>query len=390
MGGSISIYLHSKPKDDIFLHATGKDVYSKFVHEENATHSFAQFVKNGHWLSILSHHDHHASKLVSGTSPTSPKTNSTHWIERNFTIPDSLSETVNEFLIHSKINDSVLSANGSSRKVDEQRSAKSQFSESYQFDPQSAIFSLNEMSAVMCSILFPLYLQSEEYLLWSDSRNNSPTKKNSTLFTDSGKDTVLPDERSEIPDEITGCADMEHMKHILLSTAAFLDESEIVSHFALGRSFEDAENAVACAALGVCILTSGVTMDDCHILYANQAFERTTGYYASQLVGKSLGVLVGEGTEEQASQTLHGVFQEKRSFKLVFTAHRRNRTKCPVALALKPAFDDQGQCVFWVCVCFDLSKRPASLASLKRVEDLLALIPNLLNYTFDKVITTDQ
>lgn len=393
MGGSITTFLHARPSNDVFLHPTGKDLYSKFVLEENATSSFAQFVKNGHWLSILTHHDHHASKIASiSNSPNiTPRNNDVRWLYHHFSVPDSLKASVDDFIKQSTLNETIVGGSSSSSKKSWEHntsSMRSGFHESYKFNPETAIFSLNEMSAIMCSILFPLYLQSGEYRHWDDTRNNSPSKNSTGGFSgvqSSSKDTThthnLHELSGEIPDEVIGSVDMEHMKHMLLSTAAFLDESEIATLFSQGHSYQDAENAIDKAALGVGILSAATELAESHVLYANTAFEKISGHYYSQLSNKSLSILLGESTEAAPQALLNSAFHEKRATKVVLTACRRNKTKFLAALALKPAFDDQGRLAYWIVLVFDLSRRPASLAELKRVEDLLALIPNLLNYT---------
>lgn len=392
MGGSITTFLHARPSNEVFLHPTGKDIYSKFVLEENATSSFAQFVKNGHWLSILTHHDHHASKIacVSNSPNITPRNNDSRWLFHHFNVPDSLKASVDDFLKQSNLNETIVSGSSSKKSWEHTSSMRSGFHESYKFNPEMAVFSVHEMSAIMCSILFPLYLQSGEYLHWSDTRNNSPSKNSTTGGGFSGvqsssKDTThthnLQDLSGEVPDEVVGTVDMEHMKHMLLSTAAFLDESDIASLFSQGRSYQDAENAIDQAALGVCILSGAAELGESLVLYANAAFEKTSGHYYSQLSGKSLSVLLGESSEAAPQQHLNSAFHEKRAAKVVLTTYRRNKTKFLSALALKPAFDDQGRLAYWIVLVFDLSRRPASLAELKHVEDLLALIPNLLNYT---------
>ena len=400
MGGSVATYFNSRPPNDVFLHPEGKDFYAKFVLEDNATTSFAQFVKNGVWLSILRHHDHHASKIEStSNSPNiTPRSNDTRWIYNYFDVPDSLKAQVDDFIKQSASSENVVPSSSSKKSLEKSGSVRTGFHESYKFNPETALFTLNEMSAIMVSILFPLYLQSEEYLHWNDSRNNSPNKispKSSSSpsptkthsiagfatigIGSSSKDTQ---QQLELTEEVIGTVDMEHMKHMLLSTAAFLDESEIATLFAAGQSFHDAENAIAQTPMGVCILSPGTEMNESHVIYANRAYERTTGYSFAQLQHKGLSVIIDERCTEAAQQQhLQTAFSEKRAAKLVLTASRKNKAKVTLALALKPAFDDRGKLAYWICLCFDLSKRPANLTDLKGIEDLLALVPNLLNYS---------
>jgi PAS domain S-box-containing protein len=375
MGSAVSTsFLTPAKSADVFSQTAMKEEFAKFLELEHSALSFAQFIKNGHWLGMLSHYDH-CDHSKSATPKTTARRTELRWIYQHFVVVDPLKEQVDEFLRLSAVNENMV-ANTSSRKA-WQRTLPTEFHESYKYNPETATFTLGEMAAIMCTILFPLYLGSEEYQHWKAWHVAKSRKINGPyLATESGEHTAGASAQFE---EGVGSADVEHLKHMLLSSAAFVDQAELLEHFARPTLFEDARMAIYNSSFGVCICSAHPTGSDYPVLYVNQAFERMTGYKQKQLA-HGITSLHGAETERMQIERLNASLREQRDAKLVLTLHRRNRTKFLAAVAVKPSYDNTGGIVYWIALYFDLSARGSALIELKRVDDLLALIPNLLNY----------
>ena len=400
MGGAVTTS-NKQPVDDVFTQTALQAEFSKFIIQENAAISFALFVKNGHWLGMLTHFDHcDHSKQV--TPKSSIKRNTAHWIYLHYKITDELKTQIDEFLKQSKSYEASVHASNSSKKSD--RPTNLEFHESYKYNPDTATFSINEMSAILCSILFPLYLGSEEYQHWKSWLKAKSKKINGNFLA-----SISTDQTNEFSscatldvDEENGTADVEHMKHILLSTAAFLDQSDLIAHLMRPTLFHDAQISVTSSNFGICICNATSTVaavagttipttstssssssnnnTEYPIIYANKSFEKLTGYTFKQIQQKSISILYGNNTEKLGKERIQVGFKEQRVTKLILTLYKRNNTKFLTAIILKPSYDNTGSITYWIVLFYEISRKGASLSELKRMDDLLALIPNLLFY----------
>lgn len=296
-------------------------------------------------------------------------------------VVDPLKEQVDDFLSQSAVQESSNSNTASGKSWNSAQQAN--FHESYKYNPDTATFSLNEMTAIMCTILFPLYLGSEEYQHWKAWHVAKSRKINGPYMAAASGEIDMPN--GALSEEGTGTVDVEHLQHMLLSIAAFLDQAEIQNHFTRPNLFEDARTALFSSSFGICICSAqapqAASADQHPVLYINQAFEQMTGFTLKTL-SKGLFSLHGAETEKQQIERINTAVRERSSLRLVLTLHRRNRAKFLAAMAVKPSFDNTGEIVYWIALYFDLSARNKrrSLGELKRIDDLLALIPNLLHY----------
>lgn len=378
------MFLPGRHVDNVFTQKKLKETYASFVKEENSMHSFAQFVKTGHWMSILSHFDHHDAINKQPKAPRTTNSPDVRWIYRTYLVTDQLKEQVDTFLHESTAMEAISSSSSSKKSWEENKSVRS-FHGAYKFNPETAAFSLHEMSSIMCCILFPLYLRSEEYRHWKAEL----VKKSKKSKADSAFSTSTSVQSHEVPhseisgdhDDVPGSEDVEHMKHLMLSTAAFLDESDLAAHFTVSHFFQEAQTAVANTSFGICIYAGGADKADHPPIYANKAFEKMTGYSSKELHKHTqIKNLFGPDTEKQPSEHLAKALVEASTAKVLITLYRRGGGKFLAAVALKPSFDNKGQLIYWIAVYYDLSRKGAHLNDLKRVSDLLALLPNLLCY----------
>jgi PAS domain S-box-containing protein len=237
------------------------------------------------------------------------------------------------------------------------------------------------MSAMMCTILFPLYLGSEEYQhwrAWHVAKSKKIAGKYLASASTSGDHDFGMDTHG---DEGTGTPDVQHMKQILLSTAAFLDEAELTAHLHKSSLFEDAHGAITSSSFAIAICRAqSQKPNDRPVLFVNKAFEKMTGFAAKQIVGQNLQLIVGAETEKLQLDRMALAMLEQKDIKLILTLYKRGGGKFLSALALKPSYDNTGNIAFWIMIFYDISRKSASLTELKKIMDLLALIPNLLSY----------
>jgi PAS domain S-box-containing protein len=384
MGGAVSSsFFKSEKVDDVFTQSVVKQEYERFIVQEHSVDSFAQFVKNGHWLGMLSHFDH-CDHSKSSSKPSTPKATNRNgevrWIYQQFIVVDQLKEQVDQFLKQSAVSADAAHANNNSSRKSWDKTRTPDFHESYKYNPETATFTLNEMSAMMCTILFPLYLGSEEYQHWR-AWHVAKSKKIAGKYLASASTSDHDFTADTHGEDGTGTVDVQHMKQILLSTAAFLDEAELQQQLHKSTLFEDAHNAITSStfAIAVCRAQSQ-NPNDRPVLFVNKAFEKMTGFAAKQVVGQNLQLIVGAETEKLQLERMALAMLEQKDIKLILTLYKRGGGRFVAALALKPSYDNTGNIAFWIMIFYDISRKGASLTELKKIMDLLALIPNLLSY----------
>ncbi len=114
------------------------------------------------------------------------------------------------------------------------------------------------------------------------------------------------------------------------------------------------------------------------LIYVNKTFERITGYDRNFIVGKNCKFLQCDESEpEQIAQLSEGLRLAK-PVRVALTNVRKDGSRFFNLLAMKPVCDAEGRCCFVIGVQYDISQRTATVRDLKRVDDLLSLLPNII------------
>ncbi|MDQ5830555.1 MAG: PAS domain-containing protein, partial [Actinomycetota bacterium] len=82
------------------------------------------------------------------------------------------------------------------------------------------------------------------------------------------------------------------------------------------------DRAVAASSNG--ILITDPNLPDNPIVYANPAFERTTGYLVGEAVGRNCRFLQGEDRDQSALEELRAALREGRGCRVVLRNYRKD------------------------------------------------------------------
>jgi diguanylate cyclase (GGDEF)-like protein/PAS domain S-box-containing protein len=109
------------------------------------------------------------------------------------------------------------------------------------------------------------------------------------------------------------------------------------------------------------------------IVYANPAFERQTGFSASEVVGQSPKVLQDPATNGDASRYLDGAFASGDHAVAEFPARRKVGAPFWVEWRLSPVRNGDGMTEYWIAIQHDISRRKQEEQALREREERYAL-----------------
>lgn len=116
-----------------------------------------------------------------------------------------------------------------------------------------------------------------------------------------------------------------------------------------------------------------ITDADQHILFANKAVERLTGYTFEEMAGKRPRELFqGPDTDADELKRVRGAIRSRLPVQAELINYTRDGKPYWVEVAISPVFDDQGELTHFVSFQNDISERKAHEATILRQREELA------------------
>ncbi|MBI3145037.1 MAG: EAL domain-containing protein [Pseudogulbenkiania sp.] len=122
------------------------------------------------------------------------------------------------------------------------------------------------------------------------------------------------------------------------------------------RAIESSSNGIVIADLG---------LPDTPIVYVNPAFERITGYTATEAIGRNDRFLLGEDREQRALEEIHVARREQRAGQAELRHYRKDGSLFWNELTVAPVHDEGGRVTHLVSVISDITERKAYEAQLE-------------------------
>ena len=134
------------------------------------------------------------------------------------------------------------------------------------------------------------------------------------------------------------------------------------------RAIESSTNAIVIA----------LAAPDNPIVYVNPAFERTTGYSAAEVLGRSPRLLYGSDTEQQGVLEIRAAVRELRAGHAVMRNYRKDGTLFWNEVNVSPVRDEAGAVSHFVSIQHDISAMKAYESELQHraTHDTLTGLPN--------------
>lgn len=126
------------------------------------------------------------------------------------------------------------------------------------------------------------------------------------------------------------------------------------------------------------VVIADANAEDMPIVYVNKSFERITGYYASEVLGKNCRFLQCKAQDDSARQIMRTALSTKSDCHLVLQNVRKDGSVFWNNLYLSPVPDDSGQVNYYIGIQNDITEQKRYEAELEynASHDLLTGLPN--------------
>lgn len=105
------------------------------------------------------------------------------------------------------------------------------------------------------------------------------------------------------------------------------------------------------------------------IVYANEAFTRTTGYSADEIIGQTPRILQGPETEREPRDKIRAALRKWQPVQVELLNYRKDSTPFWVELSIVPIANERGWYTHWVSVQRDITERRQTEANLREAKE---------------------
>jgi PAS domain S-box-containing protein len=303
-------------------------------------------------------------------------------------------------------------------------------------------FTMSDMKAVLLASVFPLFLESKEYKNWLDMQERKadvelqlhepldteeeirqPTLTTNTTNTNSTKQLAISPSKAKLDNNAVTTVDpnssatmtlsaskqkllvLDNISHdrnqrlegllsnVTKQTVSHRKRTEIIIEQAIrtidtveihrmltsGDWLEQLLGIVEELPLCVSLATARIDRPGFPLVYVNKAFERTTKYERHDIIGKNCSFLQYENSEKEQIEKLRYALKHAQPVKVALKNKRKDGVMFINLLAMKPIFNIEGVYTYVIGVQYDITNREAaSWKEIKLVDDLLAILPNIL------------
>jgi sigma-B regulation protein RsbU (phosphoserine phosphatase) len=152
-------------------------------------------------------------------------------------------------------------------------------------------------------------------------------------------------------------------QHLEASASARLQERGLADQLALK------DHALDVAAEGITI--ADARLPDRPLIYANEGFERMTGYPVAEVLGRNCRFLQGAGTNPGAVARIRAAVAEHRECIVEILNYRRDGTSFWNRLSITPVRNGLGEVTHYIGIQSDVSARREAEQALRRAKERL-------------------
>ncbi|WP_058365203.1 receiver/sensor box histidine kinase [Haloparvum sedimenti] len=119
---------------------------------------------------------------------------------------------------------------------------------------------------------------------------------------------------------------------------------------------------------------------DYPIIYANEAFERITGYSVPEVLGRNCRFLQNDNSDESSIAEMRHAVEEEEFVSVELINERKNGEEFWNRVTIAPLFDEDGELTHYVGFQEDVTDRHETALELERERDRLALLNQVVRH----------
>ena len=121
---------------------------------------------------------------------------------------------------------------------------------------------------------------------------------------------------------------------------------------------------------------NGVTLadpdlPDMPIVYANEAFEKITGYTREEVIGRNCRFLQGSSRDEEAHAKIRKAIEECQPIEINLKNYKKNGDLFYNHLALTPLFDREGNLIYYLGIQYNVTEQTLAEQEVDRLSEEL-------------------
>ncbi len=204
---------------------------------------------------------------------------------------------------------------------------------------------------------FPRFIQSEYFTNWqttelkyAENKKNTPEKSKALSISINSTEKAI----------------------------ATVDQNELEKLLTSNDWFTTLITAVENLPICVTIASASKNRQGFPLVYVNAAFETTTCYNRSEIVGKNCRFLQSDVAEPESVALISKALKEAKPVKVAITNKTKHGRPFKNLLAMKPIFDDKNNYTYVISIQFDVTSESSTSAKLALADDLMKMIPNII------------
>ncbi len=105
------------------------------------------------------------------------------------------------------------------------------------------------------------------------------------------------------------------------------------------------------------ITLSDPDLDDNPIVFANEVFERITGYSREEIIGKNCRFLQRKDNDQPEIERLRDAIRNQRPVEVTLKNYKKNGDLFYNRLSVTPLFDNEGRLIYFLGVQYDITEQ---------------------------------